>query len=280
MGVVSIGTSGVMNGLALLGLRRAVRVRRAVASACHRLVHVGDRHRGRRLALLRVSPDGAPGPAVLGDPSGPPLQPVLQLRHRAAAEVEHQRRRVPARTCCHLSACRRGWCSPASRSTWSTSSGFTPNASGRLWRPIEFVFNTPSHHRVHHGMDQQYLDKNYGGILIVCDRLFRSFAARNHPTALRAHQTGGHVQRLDASDPRVRGHRTRRAAGAAVARPLRLRLRSARVGTSGNGATGHRGAGQQRLLSHRAHRRRRPRTAAVRARMDADTHLRAVVSGL
>jgi sterol desaturase/sphingolipid hydroxylase (fatty acid hydroxylase superfamily) len=47
----------------------------------------------------------------------------------------------------------------------------------RLWRPIEFIFNTPSHHRVHHGMDQQYLDRNYGGIFIVWDRLFRSFKA-------------------------------------------------------------------------------------------------------
>ena len=45
----------------------------------------------------------------------------------------------------------------------------------RMWRPIEFVFNTPSHHRVHHGMDPEYLDKNYGGILIVWDRLFGSF---------------------------------------------------------------------------------------------------------
>ena len=35
--------------------------------------------------------------------------------------------------------------------------------------------NTPSHHRVHHGANQQYLDKNYGGILIVWDRLFGSF---------------------------------------------------------------------------------------------------------
>ena len=50
---------------------------------------------------------------------------------------------------------------------------------GKLWRPIEFVFNTPSHHRVHHGMDQQYLDKNYGGIFILWDRLFRSFKAEN-----------------------------------------------------------------------------------------------------
>jgi sterol desaturase/sphingolipid hydroxylase (fatty acid hydroxylase superfamily) len=47
---------------------------------------------------------------------------------------------------------------------------------GKLWRPLEFIFNTPSHHRVHHGMDQQYLDKNYGGIFILWDRLFGSFA--------------------------------------------------------------------------------------------------------
>ncbi|GJF09291.1 C-5 sterol desaturase [Mycolicibacterium cyprinidarum] len=45
----------------------------------------------------------------------------------------------------------------------------------KLWRPIEFVLNTPSHHRVHHGMDQEYLDKNYGGILIIWDRLFGTF---------------------------------------------------------------------------------------------------------
>ncbi|MEM6106794.1 sterol desaturase family protein [Mycobacterium sp. 050272] len=48
---------------------------------------------------------------------------------------------------------------------------------GKLARPIEFVFNTPSHHRVHHGMDKVYLDKNYGGILIIWDRLFGSFQA-------------------------------------------------------------------------------------------------------
>ena len=49
----------------------------------------------------------------------------------------------------------------------------------KLWRPIEFVFNTPSHHRVHHGMDQQYLDRNYGGIFILWDRLFGSFQAES-----------------------------------------------------------------------------------------------------
>jgi sterol desaturase/sphingolipid hydroxylase (fatty acid hydroxylase superfamily) len=45
----------------------------------------------------------------------------------------------------------------------------------RMWRPIEYVFNTPSHHRVHHGMDPEYLDKNYAGILVVWDRLFGTY---------------------------------------------------------------------------------------------------------
>jgi sterol desaturase/sphingolipid hydroxylase (fatty acid hydroxylase superfamily) len=45
----------------------------------------------------------------------------------------------------------------------------------RLPAPIEWVFNTPSHHRGHHGANDIYLDKNYGGILIIWDRLFGTF---------------------------------------------------------------------------------------------------------
>ncbi|MEU3712037.1 sterol desaturase family protein [Streptomyces catenulae] len=45
----------------------------------------------------------------------------------------------------------------------------------KLWAPVEYVLNTPSHHRVHHGSQEQYLDKNYGGILILWDRLFGTF---------------------------------------------------------------------------------------------------------
>ena len=41
--------------------------------------------------------------------------------------------------------------------------------------PLEWVFNTPSHHRVHHGRQSAYLDKNYGGILIIWDRFFGTF---------------------------------------------------------------------------------------------------------
>ena len=48
-------------------------------------------------------------------------------------------------------------------------------AIGKLWWPIEWIFNTPSHHRVHHGSDIKYLDRNHGGILIIWDRLFGTF---------------------------------------------------------------------------------------------------------
>jgi sterol desaturase/sphingolipid hydroxylase (fatty acid hydroxylase superfamily) len=41
---------------------------------------------------------------------------------------------------------------------------------------LDEVFNTPSNHRVHHGSNKQYLDKNYGGILMVWDKLFGTFA--------------------------------------------------------------------------------------------------------
>ena len=43
--------------------------------------------------------------------------------------------------------------------------------------PIEWFFNTPSHHRVHHGSNKQYIDKNYGNLLIIWDRLFGTFEA-------------------------------------------------------------------------------------------------------
>ena len=45
----------------------------------------------------------------------------------------------------------------------------------RLPRWFEAIFNTPSHHRVHHGVNEQYLDRNYGGILIIWDRLFGTY---------------------------------------------------------------------------------------------------------
>ena len=52
---------------------------------------------------------------------------------------------------------------------------------GRLPRPIEAVMNTPSHHRVHHGSNPEYLDRNYAGIFIIWDRLFGTFTPESRP---------------------------------------------------------------------------------------------------
>lgn len=41
--------------------------------------------------------------------------------------------------------------------------------------PLELILNTPSHHRVHHGANPEYIDKNYGNLLIIWDRMFGTF---------------------------------------------------------------------------------------------------------
>jgi sterol desaturase/sphingolipid hydroxylase (fatty acid hydroxylase superfamily) len=51
--------------------------------------------------------------------------------------------------------------------------------------PIEWIFNTPSHHRVHHGSNAEYLDCNYGGVLIVFDRLFGTFVEERDDIVIR-----------------------------------------------------------------------------------------------
>lgn len=48
-------------------------------------------------------------------------------------------------------------------------------AVGKMSRLTEWILNTPSHHRVHHGANPKYLDTNYGGVFIVFDRLFGTF---------------------------------------------------------------------------------------------------------
>ena len=52
---------------------------------------------------------------------------------------------------------------------------------GRLPRIVEFVFNTPSNHRVHHGKNPEYIDKNFGGILMLWDRLFGTYQREETP---------------------------------------------------------------------------------------------------
>lgn len=60
---------------------------------------------------------------------------------------------------------------------------------------LETFLNTPSHHRVHHGRNPEYLDKNYGGILIVWDRLFGSFIPETTPVDY------GTVHRMTSRNP-------------------------------------------------------------------------------
>jgi len=47
--------------------------------------------------------------------------------------------------------------------------------------PLEWIFNTPSHHRVHHGSNEQYIDKNYGNLFIIWDRILGTFQKENEP---------------------------------------------------------------------------------------------------
>ncbi|MEP3422066.1 MAG: sterol desaturase family protein [Erythrobacter sp.] len=67
----------------------------------------------------------------------------------------------------------------------------------KLPRPIEMIFNTPSHHRVHHGSNERYLDKNYAGIFIIWDRLFGTFAEEDEPVRY------GLVKPINSNNPLV-----------------------------------------------------------------------------
>jgi len=65
--------------------------------------------------------------------------------------------------------------------------------------PFELVFNTPSHHRVHHATNPNYLDANYAGTLIIWDKLFGTFIeedAREKPTY-------GIIKNLDTFNPLI-----------------------------------------------------------------------------
>jgi len=67
----------------------------------------------------------------------------------------------------------------------------------KLPRPIEAIMNTPSHHRVHHGSNPEYLDKNYASIFIIWDRLFGTFAEEREKVVY------GLVRPIDSVNPIV-----------------------------------------------------------------------------
>jgi sterol desaturase/sphingolipid hydroxylase (fatty acid hydroxylase superfamily) len=97
-----------------------------------------------------------------------------------------------------LASARQGWTDVVS-GTWlfwacMGFAGFTPVQIGiyfallLLWQagvhvewapklgPLEWLLVTPSHHRVHHSLERAHIDRNFGGVLIVWDRLFGTFA--------------------------------------------------------------------------------------------------------
>jgi len=50
----------------------------------------------------------------------------------------------------------------------------------KLWL-LDYVIGTPSNHRVHHGSNEQYIDKNYGAFLMIWDHLFGTFSSESEP---------------------------------------------------------------------------------------------------
>jgi sterol desaturase/sphingolipid hydroxylase (fatty acid hydroxylase superfamily) len=60
--------------------------------------------------------------------------------------------------------------------------------------PLEWLMNSPAHHRVHHASNPDYLDCNYGGVFIVWDRLFGSFRAEPAPGVLRYGLAGSEAE--------------------------------------------------------------------------------------
>ena len=69
--------------------------------------------------------------------------------------------------------------------------------------PLEWILNTPSAHRVHHAANLEYLDGNYGGVLIVFDRLFGTYIAERADTAVPL-RPGPADDELQPADDRVR----------------------------------------------------------------------------
>ena len=70
-------------------------------------------------------------------------------------------------------------------------------AIDRLPKWFEAIFNTPSHHRAHHGTNPQYLDSNYAGILIIWDKIFGTFVPEDEETK----PDYGLVQNIETHNP-------------------------------------------------------------------------------
>ncbi|MBK9330510.1 MAG: sterol desaturase family protein [Sphingobacteriales bacterium] len=59
----------------------------------------------------------------------------------------------------------------------------------RMPKWFEAVFNSPAHHRVHHGVNPKYIDKNHAGMFIIWDKLFGTFHEEEEEPTYRYYQT-------------------------------------------------------------------------------------------
>lgn len=84
---------------------------------------------------------------------------------------------------------------------------------------VEAIFNTPSHHRVHHARNPEYIDRNYAGVLIIWDKLFGTYVPENMPCEY------GIVNPIHTRNPLVMMFHEWRDLFADVARPGPLLLR-------------------------------------------------------
>ena len=189
---------------------------------------LGDRRLG--LHLLLEPPVHARGARDVGHPRRPPLERALQPVDRAAAARRRRARRVAALRAAVPGGHPAGAsCSRPGASTSSTSTGSTPTRSARS-ATAEEVLNTPSHHRVHHGSNQKYIDRNHGSILIIWDRLFGTFQREEEPVVY------GLTKNIETYSPaahrhaRVPRHRPRRGRVDDVARPPVVRAARAGLG--------------------------------------------------
>ena len=96
--------------------------------------------------------------------------------------------------------------------------------------PFETLFNTASHHRVHHGSNRQYLDRNHGSILIVWDKLFGTFEPEDETVVYGLTKNINTFNLAKVAVPRAPRHPARRLAVDELVRPPQLRAARSRAG--------------------------------------------------
>ena len=152
-------------------------------------------------------------PLLLGQPRRPPLEHALQPLDRAAPDLGADD--LPAVLAAAAAAGLRALDGPAGAGVVADLPVLDPHRADRAScrAPLESVLNTPSHHRVHHGSNEVYLDRNYAGILIIWDRLFGTYEPRGRARPLRPDEEHRHLQPGPGRLPRVRRDVARHEAG-------------------------------------------------------------------